>query len=155
MAKTAVKSTFPAGKCREFAGIRFTFPDRTDEKCRQNGHRSDCPISSQGKVPLIRGNLVHFPPIGRTRNAGKMATEAIVLFRPPGKCHRFAEIWFTFPDRKCRQKGRRSDCLISSQGKVPRIRGKTVHFPLIERTRNAGKMATEAIVLFRPPGKCH
>ena len=39
----------------------FTFPDRTDEECRQNGCKNDCQISSQGKVPPIRGKLVHFP----------------------------------------------------------------------------------------------
>ena len=32
----------------------------------------------EGKVPQIRGNLVHFPLIGRTRNAGRMGIEAIV-----------------------------------------------------------------------------
>jgi len=74
-------------------------PDRTDEECRQNGRRSDCLISSPGKVPLIRGNLVHFPPIGRTRNAGRMAAEAIVLFHPGGKCLGFMENWCTFPSK--------------------------------------------------------
>ena len=36
-------------------------PDRTDKECRQNSRRSDCPISFPGKVPRIRGKLVHFP----------------------------------------------------------------------------------------------
>ena len=49
----------------------FTFPDRTDEECRQNVRKNDCQISSQGKVPRIRGNLVHFP--GKNgENGGKI-----------------------------------------------------------------------------------
>lgn len=39
----------------------FTFPDRTDGECRQNGRKNDCQISSQGKVPPICGKVVHFP----------------------------------------------------------------------------------------------
>ena len=37
------------GKCRRFVVNWFTFPERTDEECRQNGRRSDCLISSRGK----------------------------------------------------------------------------------------------------------
>ena len=157
MAAEVIVLFHPRGKCHGFVEIRFTFPDRMDEKCRQNGRRSDCLISSQGKVPRIRGKTVHFPLIEQTRNAGRRAVEAIALFHPRGKCHGFAAKRFTFPDRtdeECRQNGSRSDCPISSRGKVPLIRGNLVHFPPIGRTRNAGRMAAEAIVLFHPGGKC-
>ena len=125
----AVESIFSRGKCRRFAEIWFTFPDRTNEECRQNDRRSDCLISS--------GSLSRK---GRTRNAGRMAVEADCLISSRGKCRRFVVNWFTFPERtdeECRQNGRRSDCLISSPGKVPQIRGKLVHFPGIN-SENGG-----------------
>ena len=119
------KAIFPGESAVNLQEYGSLSPGRTDEECRQNGRRSDCPISSQGKVPLIRGNLVHFPPIGwtknagrmaaetialcgnlvhfppigRTRNAGRMAAEAIVLFHPGGKCLGFMENWCTFPSK--------------------------------------------------------
>gem|GEM_PF-2943503 len=52
-----------------------------------------------GKVPWIRDKLMHFPLIGWTKNAGRIAAEAIVRFRSWGKCLEFPANWFTFPGR--------------------------------------------------------
>lgn len=52
-----------------------------------------------GKVPWIRDKLMHFPLIGWTKNAGRIAAEAIVQFCSRGKCLEFAANWCTFPGR--------------------------------------------------------
>ena len=77
-------------KCYGFAENLFTFPERTDEECRQNGSRSDCPISSPRKVPPIRGNLVHFP--GKNGKKGGR----INIFE--GKVHQMTGKMVHFPD---------------------------------------------------------
>jgi len=76
----------------QIRGKMVHFPGKNGE----NGGKINI---SSGKVPGICRNTVHFPPIGRTRNAGRRATEAIVLFRSRGKCLGFAAKWFTFPGR--------------------------------------------------------
>ena len=55
---------------------------------------------------------------------------AIVLECSQGKCRRFVEIWFTFPGKNSENGGK----INIFEGKVPHIRGKTVHFPPSGRT---------------------
>ena len=119
-------SNIPPGKVPPIRGKMVHFPGKNGE----NGGKINI---SSGKVPGICRNTVHFPLIERTRNAGRMAAEAIVLFRPRESASDSRKFGSLSPDRmdeKCRQNGRRSDCPISSQGKVPLIRGNLVHFPV-------------------------
>lgn len=51
-----------------------------------------CVGGGRGKVPRIRGKMVHFPPEKRTEMAVKSTF-------PAGKCHRFVAKRFTFPGK--------------------------------------------------------
>ena len=62
----------------------------------------------------------------------KTAKRAVESIFSRGKCLGFVEIWFTFPEKKRRNGGK----INISGGKVPQIRGKMVHFPGEEQTRN-------------------
>ena len=64
---------------------------------------SDTCLLCPGKVPRIRGKLVHFPGVLIDREA----CMSVVLECSRGKCLEFAAIWFTFPESagKVRIKG--------------------------------------------------
>ena len=95
----------------------FTFPDWTDEECRQKGRRSDCLISSQGKVPQIHGKMVHFPE-KNGENGGR-----INIFE--GKVPPIRSKMVHFPGKN----GENGDRINIPEGKVPQIRVNLVHFP--------------------------
>ena len=83
---------------RQFGSLS---PDRMDKECRQNGRRSRLPnFVSGGKVPGIRGKLVHFPLIGRTKNAGRIAVEALFNFVPGESARDSRQIGSLSPEKR-------------------------------------------------------
>ena len=53
----------------------------------------------RGKVLRFRGKLIHFPPEGRVRDAGRMAVEPRARFLPRGKVLLFHGKSIHFPPR--------------------------------------------------------
>ena len=77
-------------------------------------------MDHRGKVPGIRDKLVHFPGV----LTDKVACVAIVLECNRGKCHRFVEIWFTFPGKN----GKMALKSTFSRGKCTKFAGKWFTF---------------------------
>ena len=97
-------------------------PRRNSISGRQAKYTQKPRASYSGKVPLIRGKMVHFPG-KNSENGGR-----INIFE--GKVHRMTGKLVHFPGKNGKNDGR----INVFEGKVPRIRGNLVHFPSSGRT---------------------
>ena len=69
--------------------MRFTFPERTGEECRQNGRRAESAIPPLGESATVSRQIDSLSRKGLARNAGRMAVEPRARFLPWEKVLRF------------------------------------------------------------------